>query len=632
MPHPEVMLCEVAPTPWAWTLAEAGPIVPRETVPMPAAGPWVEVVGPEPGRHPDLLKHLRALSEGRRIKLHTAGDLPASARALVEAGVAVFVVHLHDPDPARDAAWRGQPSRALAFVEEAVAAGGAKVELCVTLAADAGEVMPAVLALARRLRLTVHLRPTGPLPDRLVSSSLVDVGLALDALLAAAGVLDLRVDAFSGPPAGEVAAAPVRWSPSQTRALLADVRTPGSRAGCVAGGALPSLPGVRAEDHGHALAAWGCPPLDRPADEGGAGAARSLLPGWTPAPGPRVLVLNGAVADKVLTLSTLPALVRALRALGAEVVSRSVWEEGVVTSGPARRSALAAAGDADAALLQGAPLDAADLVVVPGYPHAARVLRDPRLNRFARVVVADLHLCHEVRSLTSLFDGPDDPRWERVVIHSCFPGYVRLYLRAGVPIRQVVWRPYPIDPETFAPGPEPSTCAGVFAGGNQRRAWATLTEAVRRLPMGPEVTLITRDPVASVPGLRVGSPIDLRPFYDTLAHHRAVVVPVAFEADIASGLTVVSLALAAGRPVVASRTPAMIDHLRDGHDSLFVPPGDPAALAAALQRLQDDALVQRLAVGARQGADRASVATWARELLCGAPPRRVVGSGPYSPW
>lgn len=57
-------------------------------------------------------------------------------------------------------------------------------------------------------------------------------------------------------------------------------------------------------------------------------------------------------------------------------------------------------------------------------------------------------------------------------------------------------------------------------------------------------------------------------------------------------------ALACGTPVVTSDTPAARELLQDGESALLVPPGDAAALAAALRRLAGDSeLTRRLAAG-----------------------------------
>ena len=66
--------------------------------------------------------------------------------------------------------------------------------------------------------------------------------------------------------------------------------------------------------------------------------------------------------------------------------------------------------------------------------------------------------------------------------------------------------------------------------------------------------------------------------------------------------------LALGRPIVASDLPAIREVLTDEVDALLVPPGDPAALAAAIGRLAGDAgLAARLAAAARA---RAAAFTW----------------------
>jgi glycosyltransferase involved in cell wall biosynthesis len=68
--------------------------------------------------------------------------------------------------------------------------------------------------------------------------------------------------------------------------------------------------------------------------------------------------------------------------------------------------------------------------------------------------------------------------------------------------------------------------------------------------------------------------------------------------------------LAAGRPIVASRLPALEEVLVHEENALLVPPGDPAALAAAIARLtRDPGLAVRLARRAFADAERY---TWAR--------------------
>ncbi|NLX10502.1 MAG: glycosyltransferase family 4 protein [Chloroflexi bacterium] len=68
--------------------------------------------------------------------------------------------------------------------------------------------------------------------------------------------------------------------------------------------------------------------------------------------------------------------------------------------------------------------------------------------------------------------------------------------------------------------------------------------------------------------------------------------------------------MASGRPIVASNLPGFAEVLRDGENGLLVPPGDAAALAAAIQQLRDDpALRERLVAQAR--ADVLEHYTWA---------------------
>jgi glycosyltransferase involved in cell wall biosynthesis len=57
--------------------------------------------------------------------------------------------------------------------------------------------------------------------------------------------------------------------------------------------------------------------------------------------------------------------------------------------------------------------------------------------------------------------------------------------------------------------------------------------------------------------------------------------------------------LAAGRPILAPAAPDTAELLEDGGNALLVPPGEPEAAAAALDRILGDAkLADRLSAGA----------------------------------
>jgi glycosyltransferase involved in cell wall biosynthesis len=92
-----------------------------------------------------------------------------------------------------------------------------------------------------------------------------------------------------------------------------------------------------------------------------------------------------------------------------------------------------------------------------------------------------------------------------------------------------------------------------------------------------------------------------------LAGARAAVLPSLWENLPHSAVE----ALSVGTPVLASAVGGVPEVVHDGDNGLLVPPGDPDALAAGLERLlRDDALRDRLAAAARQ-----SVAPLARDIV-----------------
>jgi glycosyltransferase involved in cell wall biosynthesis len=88
---------------------------------------------------------------------------------------------------------------------------------------------------------------------------------------------------------------------------------------------------------------------------------------------------------------------------------------------------------------------------------------------------------------------------------------------------------------------------------------------------------------------------------------RAAIVVLPYRS--ATGCGPLQLAFGAGRPVVGSAVGAIAEAVRDGEDGLLVPPGDPAALAAALIRALEPGLLARLTRGA---AESAAAFSWER--------------------
>ena len=75
--------------------------------------------------------------------------------------------------------------------------------------------------------------------------------------------------------------------------------------------------------------------------------------------------------------------------------------------------------------------------------------------------------------------------------------------------------------------------------------------------------------------------------------------------------TAISDAMSAGLPIVTTSVRGNADHLVDGTNALFVPPRDPPALAAALERVLTDADLRRL----MSAANREKVAEFAPERV-----------------
>lgn len=681
----------IARGPVAWDgSADGVEARPVDAVVAEASGrPWVALDGPEAASHPALLAVLRRLADaGVGTKLRTHGrDLDDLAR-LRDAGLRHLELAVlggpvtHDRLVGR----AGAHAAMAACLARAVAVPGLHVTVrWILLEGALGEV-DAVLAQAR---LGGHLDVVRPARG---ASGRPGRGAALAALARTwrgAGALGVALGAegFAGPPdrPASVDGDPPEVDAALWRLLERGVRLPGldggltlpdgvARDGLVAAGrrldevglslaarglplagAPPCLGGSRARDGAPGPACRGCAAAPScPGVPPGIDAADCApLPMWSAVRGP-IAVVVPAVADVLLATSTLPALVRTLRALGADARLHSVWPE-VAPEGPGTRlerrdegptlacapwlveavSHATGGRAAEPAFLDRLDLGDARTVVVPGWGVADALLGAGRIPEGATLVVADLHCREGLEAWHArwLADGrrPMEGGWwprADVRVVSLFPGRAAGYWRAGVPQRVIDWRAYPVDTEAFGAGPPAQGARRLVAAGSHHRDWRTLARAAAHV--GVAVGVVSGDvPPGPLQGL---GRLPLHALYERLAGARAVLVPLRVDGDRPAGLSIVALAQAAGRPVVVTCTEDTRHLVRDGVDGLLVRAGDARGWARALERVTtDDGLVARLAAGALEARARGSVSRWARDLLRGSAPRRAWGR-PGGPW
>jgi glycosyltransferase involved in cell wall biosynthesis len=94
---------------------------------------------------------------------------------------------------------------------------------------------------------------------------------------------------------------------------------------------------------------------------------------------------------------------------------------------------------------------------------------------------------------------------------------------------------------------------------------------------------------------------------EEVAAYLAAADVVALPYRSATGSGIAQVAFGGGVPVIATRTGGLEDVVEEGVTGLLVPPGDPAALARAIERYFDEGMAPRL----REGVERARVRfTW----------------------
>jgi glycosyltransferase involved in cell wall biosynthesis len=182
---------------------------------------------------------------------------------------------------------------------------------------------------------------------------------------------------------------------------------------------------------------------------------------------------------------------------------------------------------------------------------------------------------------------------------------------AGLDPDRVLTMLVPIDDEFFTPVPERGEIV-LSVGKDLARDYRTLLEAVT--PLDVQTRLVAHP--RNLQGLTLPASAEaadglpsaaLRELY---ARAACVVVPQHRDGfpygSEAAGLTALLEAMAMGKAVVATDRAILHDYVEDGVDALLVPPGDPAALRTAVERVLGDAeLAGRLGAAARARVERA---------------------------
>jgi glycosyltransferase involved in cell wall biosynthesis len=165
--------------------------------------------------------------------------------------------------------------------------------------------------------------------------------------------------------------------------------------------------------------------------------------------------------------------------------------------------------------------------------------------------------------------------------------------RWGIPSQRVVFTPFMVDSAFFSPdeaqtrNTEPTICAV----GLERRDYPTLLKAVEGLPA--KVVIAAASPWSkrsdSTQGQAIPSNVEVRKFTQfelrqLYADSRFLVMPLE-NVEFQAGITAILEAMAMERAVICSRTPGQTDAIIDGETGLYVQPGNPGALRAALDHL-----------------------------------------------
>jgi glycosyltransferase involved in cell wall biosynthesis len=161
----------------------------------------------------------------------------------------------------------------------------------------------------------------------------------------------------------------------------------------------------------------------------------------------------------------------------------------------------------------------------------------------------------------------------------------------GIPNEKLHLIPFHADSRFYHPMPEAAVGNCISSAGLEWRDYPTMIEAVRGLDV--EVRLAAASPWSKHSNETANRELppnvsarryeysELRALY---AKSKLVVVPL-YENDFQAGVTTILEAMAMGKAVIATQTTGQRDVIEQGVNGIYVPPGDPQALRAAITTL-----------------------------------------------
>ena len=157
---------------------------------------------------------------------------------------------------------------------------------------------------------------------------------------------------------------------------------------------------------------------------------------------------------------------------------------------------------------------------------------------------------------------------------------------------------YHLTDEELAQAPIAGT--HVFSGGDSLRDYETLVEVARGLPMEFRIASARASFPDAPPNVNIGR-VPHSDYIQLVRSAAVVVVPLTAGVVRTAGLETFLTGMAMGKIIITTDSPGIRDYVDDGRTGLIVPPGDVAAMRAAISWAVDPANADQVAQIAAAG-------------------------------